>query len=331
GHGFPLYVPGPRPNLPTAYRKMGVAIGDVGRVTPQGVFDFFFNIFLAADDPVNANHIPEDFCQLPDYDPIDVTSLEYDPGNYVSTPSVYELDEHISDDFPGHDFSFSCVGSKGAVLALPHGAHSENLENLDTVRQYAAKHAESWYKYVNGPARGRRLANGSLCLVTGWEKAKSWGMASYQDVSLQNGFQLSFGPTTDVENGWKYRWQRGPAKHKCADAPLVEGTPLNQTTFISAFTMTLCEGIWGRIVGDVEIGQLTDSSLTKPDNGYVPFGSQGSVLSWSLSFLGGGAASGGKRSTGGDPVDEDVILSDVSPIPEVCLHKNNTFICMKLM
>ncbi|KAJ7108633.1 hypothetical protein C8R44DRAFT_294403 [Mycena epipterygia] len=318
GRGFPLYVPGPQANLPAEYRRTGVAIGDVGRVTPRGTFDFFFNIFLPADHAVNANGVPEDFCPLPLYKPQNVTHLEYDPGTYVSTPSVYELtDEPPSEGFLGSHFSFNCAGSKGAVLALPHGAHSESLESLSSVRQYAKHHAETWYQYVNGPARERDLANGSLCLVTGWEKAKSWGMASYQDVSLQDGFQLSFEPTTDVEDGSKYRWQRGPAKHKCADAPLVEGTPLNQTTFISAFTISLSEGIWGRLFGDVEIGQLTDSSLTKPGHGYVPFGSQSSALSWSLSFFGGGAASGGKQSTGGDPGDKDVILSDAALIPEI--------------
>ncbi|KAJ7798016.1 hypothetical protein B0H13DRAFT_1516052, partial [Mycena leptocephala] len=51
--GFPLYVPGPRQTLPEEYRKSGVAIGDVGRITPEGSFDFFFNIYLAADHPIN--------------------------------------------------------------------------------------------------------------------------------------------------------------------------------------------------------------------------------------------------------------------------------------
>ncbi|KAJ7108618.1 hypothetical protein C8R44DRAFT_548062, partial [Mycena epipterygia] len=179
GCGFPLYFPGPQITLPASYRRTGVSIGDVGRVTPQGTFNFFFNIYLPVDHPVNANYVPKGFCQLPCYDPRDVTRLKYDPGNYVPTPSVYELRHEPRSDisagaFLGTDFCFNCVGSKGAVLALPHGAHSENLNNLYTVRQYAAKHAESWYKYVNGPARGRQLANGSLCLVTGWEKAESW-------------------------------------------------------------------------------------------------------------------------------------------------------------
>ncbi|KAJ7843054.1 hypothetical protein B0H14DRAFT_2265648, partial [Mycena olivaceomarginata] len=46
--GFPLYDPGPRQTLPQEYRNTGVAIGDVGRITPEGAFDFFFNIYLPA-------------------------------------------------------------------------------------------------------------------------------------------------------------------------------------------------------------------------------------------------------------------------------------------
>ncbi|KAJ7804236.1 hypothetical protein B0H13DRAFT_1744710 [Mycena leptocephala] len=57
--GFPLYVPGPRRNLPAEYRTNGIAIGDVGRVTPEGIFDFFFNIYLSADHPINDNDVPE--------------------------------------------------------------------------------------------------------------------------------------------------------------------------------------------------------------------------------------------------------------------------------
>ncbi|KAJ7800606.1 hypothetical protein B0H13DRAFT_1482750, partial [Mycena leptocephala] len=63
GRGFPLYVPGPRVNLPVQYRREGVAIGDVGRIAPEGNFDFFFNIYLPAEHPINAN-VPEGFVPL---------------------------------------------------------------------------------------------------------------------------------------------------------------------------------------------------------------------------------------------------------------------------
>ncbi|KAJ6451930.1 hypothetical protein C8R45DRAFT_883168, partial [Mycena sanguinolenta] len=51
--GFPLYVPEPSETLPAEYQVEGVQIGDVGTVTPEGIFDFLFNIYLPADDPIN--------------------------------------------------------------------------------------------------------------------------------------------------------------------------------------------------------------------------------------------------------------------------------------
>ncbi|KAJ7211416.1 hypothetical protein GGX14DRAFT_326569, partial [Mycena pura] len=170
--GFPLYVPGPQRNLPAEYQRMGVSIGDVGRVTPEGGFDFFFNIFLPADHPIHANYVPEDFFPLLRYDSRDVSLQDYEPGNYVSSHSVHLCD---SEGF------VSCEGPNGAVLALPHGSHLEKLEEIEHARRYAARNAESWYRYVN-ETRGRGLTNGSLYLITGCEKSQSGGMASFQNV-----------------------------------------------------------------------------------------------------------------------------------------------------
>ncbi|KAJ7285229.1 hypothetical protein C8J57DRAFT_1020733, partial [Mycena rebaudengoi] len=79
GRGFPLYVPDPPGNLSEEYRRNGVSIGDVGTVTPEGVFDFFFNIYLASDHPINT-HVPENFSPLPPYSPEDILPLVFDPG-----------------------------------------------------------------------------------------------------------------------------------------------------------------------------------------------------------------------------------------------------------
>jgi hypothetical protein len=67
-----------------------VAIGDVGAITTEGIFDFFFNIYLPADHPINNNNVPEHFFPLPDY-ASEVTNLRCDPGNQVSTSSVQRL------------------------------------------------------------------------------------------------------------------------------------------------------------------------------------------------------------------------------------------------
>jgi hypothetical protein len=241
------------------------------------------------------------------------------PSKFTYLRRIKGAQSTIYSSVPGGEFVFNCQGPKGAVLALPHGAHLEKLENLASMRQYAAKHAESWYKYVN-ETRGRGLVNGSLYLITGCEKAKSWGMASFHDVSLQHEFPISFRPTTDAEAGYRYRWQGAHFRHKHADSPPVDGTPLNQTTFIHAFAISLCEGLLARLRGGVEISQLVDSPSTtagKSGRGFVPFGSQSSSLSWSLSFFGGGAPSGGRYCSGQVLVHENGIISDAAPIPKV--------------
>ncbi|KAF7345527.1 WD40 containing domain protein [Mycena venus] len=310
GRGFPLYVPGPQINLPAAYQRVGVSIGDVGTVTPEGIFDFFFNIYLPSDHPINANDVPEEFCPLPRYAPRDIIHDNFDPGNYISAPSVHEINGDFSESIPGGDFVFDCKGPDGAVLALPYGAHLEKLRNIESMRRYAAKHAENWYRYVN-ETRGRGLVNGSLYLVTGCEKTKSWGMASFHDVPTE--FQLSFRPTRDADCGYRYRWKGAHCRHKHRDSPPDDGTPHNQTTFVHAFTISVCEGIWGKLFGEAEVGQLVDSSTfsEKSGRGFIPYGAQGSSFSWTF-FLGGSATGGGTRCT-----DENGIISDASPIPRV--------------
>ena len=69
GKGSPLYVPGPDMTLPREYRRRGIGIGDVGVLYYSEGFNFLFNIFLAADDPINEGSVPKGF------KPIDYSSF----------------------------------------------------------------------------------------------------------------------------------------------------------------------------------------------------------------------------------------------------------------
>ncbi|KAJ7887850.1 hypothetical protein B0H14DRAFT_2562619 [Mycena olivaceomarginata] len=159
GRGFPLYRPEPQINLPAQYREKGVAIGDVGTVTVDGDFDFFFNIYI--------NGL-KDLIPLPPYHPMeDIKCYPHSIRKIGSLGSTL-----------GADFIFNCTAPNGAVLALPHGGQVEKLRPIRFMREYAAKNAESWYKYLNG-TKGFELMNGSLLLITGCENAKSWGMAMF--------------------------------------------------------------------------------------------------------------------------------------------------------
>ncbi|KAJ7702851.1 hypothetical protein B0H14DRAFT_751079 [Mycena olivaceomarginata] len=141
GRGFPLYRPEPI-NLPAEYQRKGVAIGDVGTVTVEGDFDFFFNIYLSANNHINVN-VPADFVPLSPYQSEDIKKYSFNPGNHVSTASICKSSTI------GGAFVFNCMAPNGAVLALPHGGYLEKLGKLAFMRRYAAKNARSWYKYLN--------------------------------------------------------------------------------------------------------------------------------------------------------------------------------------
>ncbi|KAJ7614031.1 hypothetical protein FB45DRAFT_260870 [Roridomyces roridus] len=316
GRGFPLYVPAPRGNLPAEYARQGVSIGDVGRVTPEGVFDFFFNIYLPADHPINDNDVPDNFTPLTGYDSKSVLPLDYLPEDFVSTPdSVRRMDLPSQQEF--EDFLLEGSGSRGAVLAMPFGSRVEKLGNsLEQMVEYARANAESWYQHSNG-TRGRRLSNGSLYLITGWEKARAWGMASFQNAAAQSPFRLAFQPVFDSNTGaYKYRWTAsGPARTRTSGQIPADDAPLNQTVFIHGFSISLGTGIWGKLFKGVDISELVDSRAAQANQDYIPFGSQGFSFSWAFGFLAGGGSSGGKPHGREDPASTDAVkISDIAPV-----------------
>jgi len=93
GVGFPLWFPEPGGCLPMGYRMKGVSIGDVGLITPDGAFDYLFNICLPLDDPANINRVPENFLPLEPWDPSDVHKIAfaYPPGGHVASGSIERL------------------------------------------------------------------------------------------------------------------------------------------------------------------------------------------------------------------------------------------------
>ena len=88
--GYPLYMPTPLGGLPTAYRKKGIRIGDVGVITANGAFDFLFNA-CPSDPGVNPVRLPDGFELLvPDIR----TSDKFDPHVCLNSDRVRK---HIND------------------------------------------------------------------------------------------------------------------------------------------------------------------------------------------------------------------------------------------
>ncbi|KAJ7447043.1 hypothetical protein B0H11DRAFT_1878849 [Mycena galericulata] len=207
---------------------------------------------------------------------------------------------------------------------MPFGSHLEKLRNLESMRRYAAANADSWYKYANGP-RGRGLTNGSLYLVTGCEKSRSWGMAAFQET--QDTFQLLFKlVTSPTSMGNRYQWfNNGTARTKESGLIPTDGVPFNQTLFVHGLSISLGTSIWAKLFKGAEISQIEDPGLGRYNNDFVPYGSHGSSFSWSLSFF-GGAISGGKQCAGARGNSGDgVTMSEFSPTSKArpCIGMGN--------
>ncbi|KAF9016264.1 hypothetical protein BDZ89DRAFT_1045891 [Hymenopellis radicata] len=203
GHGYPLWIPDPDENLPEAYRKDGINIGDVGLLTEDGGFDFLFNVHASANDPVNSGGVPWDFLPLSalnDPHPIRKTCFIHKEKSSITSAHVTKksiameasADTVHSSIFGGggFGFQFSTRKAQAAVLMLPDGAHRYVAKNTSIYERYASENGIAWYQYANGTL-GRGAPNGSLYLVTGCDKCRSWGTAAVsqpeetQEVSLK--------------------------------------------------------------------------------------------------------------------------------------------------
>lgn len=108
----------------------------------------------------------------------------------------------------GAGFTFECDKSEGATLFLPDGASSRDLLNMGKFRAYAMSNGVSWYKHAIEEL-GRDVANGSIILVTGCDKAVSWGIASYRDESRSTAVRLNFTAAEVVRGSasFVYHWE----------------------------------------------------------------------------------------------------------------------------
>ena len=91
--GYPLWVPGPGRQLPIEYRREGITIGDVGIITPLGAFDFLFNIFQSANDPINRGLTPQNFSPLSrqEFEGEIQEHTVYGPDTYLASSSVRKI------------------------------------------------------------------------------------------------------------------------------------------------------------------------------------------------------------------------------------------------
>jgi hypothetical protein len=143
-------------------------------------------------------------------------------------------------------------------------------------------------------------------------------MASYHHT--RDEFELNFKPTAAANAIHQtYHWsgthgRKNPATRKSYNPPSTN-EPVNQTTFIHGWSISLPTGLWGSLWGTVETPSIVDfQSRINTARGSSSGSPQGSLFSWSWNFLTGGRTSGGKQHAG---ENEAVVLSELSPIAMV--------------
>ncbi|KAJ7209375.1 hypothetical protein C8J57DRAFT_1484320 [Mycena rebaudengoi] len=214
-HGLPQFTPEPNENLPLECQRMGVRIGDVGTWSDESdSFDPIFNICSPSTSVVNAHGVPPNFEHFPLH-PRDTSKRMYhSPGSVITSGklSCVELKAEASSTVTpfltvtiGVGIEFKVESKECAILVLPQGASRERLLALQTFRAYVEKYAPQWYTF----ARDRVSAHGSLFVVTGCDKAASWGIATISTRSSCIGTSLKFAALGAVEGSLthQYEWQ----------------------------------------------------------------------------------------------------------------------------
>ncbi|KAJ7618600.1 hypothetical protein FB45DRAFT_169558 [Roridomyces roridus] len=254
GHGYPLFHPQPFDDVPLEARRTGTQIGDVGIITSDGAFDVIFNICRAADDPLNRFGVPEGFEQVV-LDAGDIAAQEqhHRAGSHVSSTQLSKRRLDVNATVEGNIFiplgvgaivEVSTASKQAAVLLLPDGASRINLRRLKRFRDYALKHAQHWYEFVNGDLE-RMVDSGDLYLVTGCDKSSSWSVAALDNHGEGCGISLKLKacPAGSAAATCTWEWETASSFANSGPRPRVgEETweaAENQTVFLRGYKVAV--------------------------------------------------------------------------------------------
>ncbi|KAF7345423.1 Tkl tkl-ccin protein kinase [Mycena venus] len=284
--GYPLFHPQPFDDLPEPARKTGTEIGDVGLITQDGAFDPIFNILRGGDDPSNRFGVPRAFEQVL-LGPKDIATHAqcHLPGSDISNTTIskrrldFEAGTESNVFLPvgaGAVVEVSTNSKQTGLLLLPDGASRWDLRPQQLFRDYALKHAENWYTFVNGNLR-RMAGNGDLYLVTGVTKSTSWGVAAVENHSSEGKLSLKLKAAQIGNGSATYTWEWESAGSSVNAGPRrragEEEWRDNQTVFLRGFKVTVRSMSLRRAAKVRAITQSKWSEMQSKGT-FIPFSSQ---------------------------------------------------------
>ncbi|KAF8695227.1 hypothetical protein AX14_001856, partial [Amanita brunnescens Koide BX004] len=255
--GYPLYMPTPLGGLPTAYRKKGIGVGDVGVITANGAFDFLFNA-CESDQSINPDVLPDGFGLLKARIR---TSEKFGPGECLPSDQVREISD-------GSLSAFHCLATEGAVLVLHKGATVYEAMNKADFQKHAGCHAISWYKYMFD--EGLDVSNGSLYFVTECIKSAHWGIAVFYANPIPDD-HLRF----IVKEG-SCRWEkRGKVESRIGPNPKdiipFDDEEPNQCVFLRGYKIMLRSDVWDKLKGTMAVTTQDEEFSSSPSTRTTSF------------------------------------------------------------
>ena len=169
----------------------------------------------------------------------------------------------------GLEMKFTINKECAAMLVLPHGADRYEVKAYQDYEEYASKHGEAWYRFVNQTQR-RGARNNSLYLVTGCDKSRSWGLAAgsqLQEHTVE--FKFKGGSLAQGTVGFHASWTTvdGLESRKYPLSITDTTARMNQCVFARGLVIGINKNILKK--GTVRSRQVGFST----SNSFVPFGS----------------------------------------------------------
>ncbi|KAJ7359237.1 hypothetical protein DFH08DRAFT_1074769 [Mycena albidolilacea] len=338
-HGYPLSCPTPYGDAPLEARRAGTEIGDVGVIMSDGSFDVIFNICRASDDPINRFGVPSGFERV-HVGPEDVASLPefHDPGSHVSNATINKRRLGVDASAESNVFlplgagavvEISTSSKEAAVLLLPDGASRANLRPLKEFRDYAIKHAQRWYEFVNGNLR-RMVENGDLYLVTGMDKTSSWSIAAAENQSedCRISLTLKAAQVGAAHASYIWEWEAASSFAACGPRrpPEEQSWGQNQTVFLRGYKVAIRSIPLKKSAKALSIVNSKASDILSK-SGSVPFSGPPSGSGFSSFFRGASASGQGSASDdmGSPPSSDSSGASDKEDLVEYFPHSTKSY------
>jgi hypothetical protein len=145
------------------------------------------------------------------------------------------------------NYEFTLSSKEGALLILPEGAERYYLRNQRPFLEEAIQHAVDWYNFAE-QRLGRIISHDSLYLITGFYKARSWSLASYQHASGTGAGYAQF-KAVEVGGGnisTSYTWETSHAVDwRVGPSDQYYNGIANQSIFIQGFKIAVRSSILG--------------------------------------------------------------------------------------